>query len=134
MNEAAVTEKLRKAITAYLRIRDAIDEIQRKANEEIAPLKKKMCEVELFVDTELKHQGLDNASIRGIGKAYYKEATSVKSQDWDAFLTWVVQKEEWSMLERRAAKNAVLEFFGAEGGYLPPGLALERFNKLHITR
>lgn len=129
-----VTEKLRKAITAYLRIRDAIEEIQRTANEEIAPLKKKMGEVELYVDTELKHQGLDNASIRGVGKAFYKEASSVKSQDWESFLGWVKDHDEWSMLEKRAAKNAVLEYMNTSDGYLPPGLALERFNKLHITR
>lgn len=56
------------------------------------------------------------------GTPYVIHRTSCTVADWESYLDWVVERNEWDYLERRANKTMVEAFKEANGGQLPPGL------------
>lgn len=111
-------------IASYLKIRDKKRLLELKQKEELAPYITALARIELALAEIMSETGLDNLPGGG-GTAYRTVRSSVKVDDWDAFLAWVRETDSWHMLEHRAAKVAVEEVL-AETDHLPPGISISR--------
>ncbi len=74
-------------------------------------------------------RGIDNVSKNGIGTAYRSNRASATVGDWEAFLTWVQDNDEFDMLERRVSKTAVQEYKD-QNADLPPGV---KWSEMHTV-
>lgn len=111
---------INEVIAAYIKLRDARDELKKKHAEELEPITSKMSKVEAWLQTHLTTQGID--SVKGAaGTAFLKEVTSATVEDGEAFFAHVKLTGQWELLERRCAKS-VVEDYVREKGELPPGI------------
>lgn len=111
---------MEKLIAAYIRLRDAKARLKEKHKQELEPLDTAMDKIESRFLAAFEKDGVQSVKTPE-GTAYKQERVSIAPADWDAFLGWVRETEQWSCLERRVAKSAIEEVV-AQTGDLPPGL------------
>lgn len=120
-------------ISAHIKLRDFIDETEKAQAAEVAPLKAKLKVMEDWLLAKLDADGLQNISVKGVGVAFKKKASSVTVGDWDATLTWIKQNEAWDYLPRSVVKTAV-EAYIKQHQEPPPGVNYSAIFKLHVNR
>lgn len=125
--------QINKAVETYIRMRDRKAEILREAKHQAKEIETEMAIVANFVTQRAHDQGVEGFRTKS-GKAFFTTKTFVKSADWDSFLAWVDETEQWPMLEKRPAKLAVLEYVKQNDGAVPPGLSIERFKEMVFER
>lgn len=121
-----------KVVAAYITLRDNKKELQGQHKEELADLNAKMQTMEGWLMRELNKLGVESAKTEA-GTAYKSKRTSVKVQDFEAFIQFVRENDFWHMLDRRASKAAAEEFLEAQGE-LPPGLSITVDQNVLIRR
>ena len=126
--------QISRAIAAYIKMRDAKTEILRNAKEEAAAIEKEMEVMLNYLTREADRAGLQGFRAAGGGEAHFTTKQFVKVPDWQSFVKWVDETESWQMLEKRAAKNAVLEYVKHTDGIVPPGLTLEKMRVMEVRR
>lgn len=93
-----------------------------------------------FLTKALDDAGLQNASAKGIGTAYFKREESVTIEDADAFLAYIETTGKKELLNKSANKTSVLEEMGevdstgARPKTPPPGIKYTSFRILHIRK
>lgn len=123
---------IEEAVAAYIKLRDTKKEIVAKQKDELVPINKKMNRVEGWLHRELNRMHADHIGTEQ-GTVYKTTRTSVKVQEWDQFLPFVLENGLTHMLERRASKEAVSEYLEANGE-LPPGLSITHDEAVNIRR
>lgn len=119
-------------VAAYIKLRDDKKQVVARQKEEIAPLNGKMNKLEGWLHRELNRLHAENIRTE-LGTVYKATRSSVKVQDWEAFLEFVQENDLWHMLDKRANKTAVQEFM--EGNEeLPPGLSIALDETVNIRR
>ncbi len=68
------------------------------------------------------------------GTAFPVEQTRVTCEDRDAFHDFVFANNARQFLTAHIAKEAVKEYMDQHGGYLPPGVALDRFTEWQVRK
>lgn len=121
-----------KVVAAYIKLRDDKKAIQAKHKDELAGINGKMQTMEGWLMRELNNLGVESAKTEE-GTAYKSKRTSVKVQDFGAFIEFVKDNDLWHMLDKRASKAAVEEFLEAQGE-LPPGLSITVDQNVLIRR
>jgi len=79
----------------------------------------------------LQEQNLQNFKSYH-GTAYQQTILSVKVDNKDAFLDFVVKQGKWDMLNVGAAKEPVQAFLDANAGVTPPGIKVDYITKCNI--
>jgi hypothetical protein len=119
-------------IAAYVKLRDAKEELQRKHKEELIPVRQKMDRIESWLQNELQKQSLQ--SFKGdAGTAFLQEETSATVADWDATLAYIRENDKWELLEKRVSKTVVadhIETFST----VPPGVSFRREMVVRVRR
>ena len=93
-----------------------------------------------FIEAELDKAGLQNASVKGVGTAFFKREESVTIDNFDAFQQYIKEQNRDDLLNKSANKTAVLEVMGevnSNGGRpnpVPPGIKYSSFRLLHIRK
>lgn len=120
-------------IQTHLKLRDYIDERQKALDEEMKPLKHKLQVMENWLHAELDREGLQNFSVKDVGVAFKKKASTCTVGDWDATLTFILDGEHYDMLNHAVNKTAVEEWIETNKAP-PPGVNYSAFMKLHVQR
>lgn len=119
-------------VKAHRERTDKLEEIEQRAKDEAAPIKKDIQMLEAAISKLLQSQGVQSLQT-DYGTAYRQSWRKVKVQDWDAALGWVQEKERWDMLVHQLNKTAVLDETGS--GTCPiPGVAIESGIKANVRR
>ena len=108
------------AINVYVATRDALAEERKSYNVYEAKAKNYMDRIEMFIKDKADEIGVDSFKTKS-GTAYRTVKTSYRVGNWDAYLNWLKETNNFQCLEKRAAKNAVKEIHD-ETGEIPPGL------------
>ena len=82
-----------------------------------------------FLDTN----GLDNAKTVH-GTVHTTTRSSATLADADAFMRFVIDNNEYDLLDRRANATAVKEFIKSHDGSLPPGVNLTSMKTVGVRR
>lgn len=108
------------AINVYVATRDALAEERKAYNTYEAKAKNYMDRIEMFIKDKADEIGVDSFKTKS-GTAYRTVKTSYRVGNWDVYLNWLKETNNFQCLEKRAAKNAVKEIHD-ETGEIPPGL------------
>ena len=130
--EHPLKAKVEKRIAEYILCRDKINELKEKHTEELAPL----------VDLQNKLTGwlqqfMDQAgatSIKSVnGTCYTSTKYTASLQDPQAFMKYVIDTQQFDLLDRKANVTAVKEHVKEKGG-LPPGCGLSALETIGVRR
>lgn len=112
--------KIVEMVESYIALRDKKGLIKEAYDKKVAGIDEALRKIEAIMLTHMQETGAESINT-AVGTAYKTTKTQVSSADWETFLGFVIDHQSWDMLERRPAKNAVLEW-EEEHATLPPGL------------
>ena len=125
--------KINEAVELYIKMRDKKAQMKSEFDEQIAPLNEKMEKLEVKLLQAFQTLGMDSVKTE-FGTAYTTVRTSASVADKDAFMNFVKEQGEWSLLEIRAAKLAVEQFRDANDNELPPGINIREERVVNVRR
>ena len=120
----AVAEKRKLSDLTYDQLalaRVAIDGKIKEQDEVVGALKAKRDKINQEFMRRFNEQGVQNVKTQH-GTPYIVHRSSCTVADWESFLDWVVESQNWDFLERRANKTMVQGYKESSDGVLPPGL------------
>jgi phage host-nuclease inhibitor protein Gam len=125
--------KINEAVEMYIKMRDKKAQMKAEFDEKVAPLNEKMEKLEVKLLQAFQTLGMDSVKTE-FGTAYTTVRTSASVADKDAFMNFVKEQGEWSLLEIRAAKLAVEQFRDANDNELPPGISIREERVVNVRR
>jgi hypothetical protein len=121
-----------KVVAAYVKLRDMKAARAKQFKEEIAKIEEAMDKLDARLLAHL--QAANAESIRTEAGTFFKTTkTSATVADWDSFLAYVLANEAYHMLEKRVAKQGVVEF-KEEKNDLPPGVDWREVQTIGVRR
>jgi hypothetical protein len=121
MTEEQETMPLDKLTRIYLKIRAAIQAVEKEYDTKLESLKSQQQQVK----NEMKEQllKLGGKSFRTeYGTIVLAQKTRYYTQDWDSFKKFVVEHDVVDLLEKRIAQTNMAKFLEENPSLVPPGL------------
>ncbi len=115
-----------------MKIRDKKQLLVEEHRKQLAPYNDKLMMLENTLLNVLNREGAESLKTKA-GTAYKSKRDSVKVQDWDTALEFIMDHHLEHMLERRLSKSAVREYLEANG-QTPPGVAISTELTVNIRR
>lgn len=106
----------------YIDLRNRKKEIEGRHDEELAPYRTAMSQIETLALDYLNQQAVTSLKTEG-GTCFKVTRSSYKIADAEVFLKFVEDSGRADMLEKRPAKSVIDEYVES-GSPLPPGLDL----------
>jgi hypothetical protein len=124
--------KVSEAVKKYIELRDQRDERKRRFTEEDAADKALQEKIEATLLQVFEKTGLDSCKTE-FGTAYTSNRSTASVADKEVFMQFITEKQEWPLLEVRAAKTAVEQYKEVHGS-LPPGINYREELVVNIRR
>lgn len=105
----------------YIRTRDDLKTMKQEHKAAEANLEEALDRISMRLREIADIQKVDQFSVRGIGTAFRVVKESYRATDWEAYINWCKETNNFHCIERRPAKLAV-KAIHAETGSIPPGL------------
>jgi len=112
--------KVSELVAKYIELRDKKAAIKAEYDKKVEVVDDILAQIEVKFLEVFQQTGIDSVKTDA-GTAYQALRTTASVADRDAFMTFVRSKDEWTLVEVRAAKTAC-EQYKQEHGELPPGL------------
>jgi hypothetical protein len=125
--------KLSEAVSLYIQLRDKKAQMKAEHDAAVAPVQEKMDKLEAKLLEVFNQTGMDSVKTE-FGTAYTTVRSTASVADRDVFMEFVKTREEWSLLEVRAAKSAIEQFRSANDNELPPGVNLREERVVNVRR
>lgn len=119
-------------IDAYVKIRDKKQLLVEEHRKQLAPYNDKLMMLENTLLQILNREGAESLKTKA-GTCYKSKRNTVKVQDWDTALEFIMDHDLTHMLERRLSKSAVTEYLEANG-LTPPGVSVSTELTVNIRR
>lgn len=114
-------------IGRYIELRDKVAVIKKRAEEEIKPLQDFMDVIASKMLSDLNDSG-ETSKKTEAGTAFKKQSTFIGVADWDEVMKYIIDNQQWQMLNRAVNKSAVMEYMKEHEDQVPPGVNLtQRF-------
>lgn len=124
--------KLSEAVAIYIKMRDKKAQMKAEFEASVAPLTEKMDKLEAKLLDVFNKTGMDSVKTE-FGTAYTTTRVTASVADKEAFMNYVKDHEEWSLLEVRAAKTAVEQFRSIHDD-IPPGISMREERVVNVRR
>lgn len=124
--------KLSELVAKYIELRDKKYELKHKYEFQVAQLDEVLDKIEAKLLQTFDSAGMDSVKTE-FGTAYASTRSTASVADREAFFEFVKEKQEWSLLEIRAAKLAV-EQYKAANDDLPPGINWREERVVNVRR
>ena len=124
--------KLNEVVAKYIELRDMKAELQHNYKFKAAKIDEQLDKIEAKLLEVFDSSGMDSCKTE-FGTAYTTTKTMASVADPETFFNYVVENQEWALLEKRAAKLAV-EQFKEQNGDLPPGINWREERVVNIRR
>ena len=124
--------KLSDLVAKYIELRDKKYELKHQYEFKAAKIDEVLDKIEAKLLETFDSAGMDSCKTEA-GTAYASSFSTASVADPDAFLQFIVENEEWSLIERRASKTAVEQFIVANGD-VPPGINYRKERVVNIRR
>lgn len=135
MSEPAPTAQvvnIDEVVERYIALRDKKTQIKSAYELQVADIEAAMKRCEKFLLGHMNAQGAESIRTK-TGTAFKSEKVAVSVADWDAYLAWVKETGNYSMIEKRANPVAVQEYRSVHDD-LPPGVNYNTRLVVHIRR
>lgn len=119
-------------IEKYVKVRDKKDEIKKQHVKELEPYNKALEILETKLLMALNAINVDSLKSEH-GTAFKVVRSSVKIEDWDTALGYLLNNNMEHMLERRLNKTAVSEFVESAGSNFP-GTSINNTTVVQVRR
>lgn len=119
-------------ISAFIKLRDDIDAMEKRQKEELKPLREKLGKCEIWLQNQIQLAGLQSLKSDK-GTAFLHEVQTVSVPDWDMTRKFIQDKDMWDLLDRRVSKSAVLDYIETYGE-VPPGVNVVRTKLVRVRR
>ena len=119
-------------IEKYIAMRDKIAQMTRVHEDEVAPLKKAMIDIENHFLADLNRKGAQSFGTKA-GVVFKSTVNSATIADKAAFHSYLLETNNWALADIRAAKTAIKEFVETKEE-LPPGINWRSEVKVRINR
>lgn len=121
-----------KRVEQYIRVRDAIQEANKKHEEQIKPLVEIQNLLTGWMQNFMEQAGADNIKTAH-GTCYSTTRYTASLADPEAFMNHVISSKSFDLLDRKANVTAVKEYV-QEHGSLPPGVNLSSIKTVGVRR
>jgi hypothetical protein len=118
------TVPLERLAKIYMKIRTAIQEINKEYEGKIEELKAQQELVANAMKDQMMAQGMKTARTNN-GTIILGQKQRFFTQDWDAFKTFVVEHDALDLFEKRIHQSNMQQFLEANPALVPPGLNAE---------
>ena len=126
--------KNEKVVARMIQLRDEMQELQRKADAEIAKLKEQYAKGEAFLLTQLNAMG-EGASMKlSTGTVYTTQKLLANVADKGAFANFVRETGEVELLQMRVSTTVLKDYMEQHAQSVPPGLNLTTERTINIRR
>lgn len=119
-------------VEKYIQLRDKKAQLKRAFEAETESIDQMLDKCEAYLQQQMTAQGVLSVATKA-GTAYRSTRVSAKVEDWDAALAHIIATQNWAMLERRVAKEAVVQF-REEHDDLPPGVSWREEVTINVRR
>jgi len=126
-------KKVDARVDQYVRVRDAIKEMDERHKAEKQPLLEIQNLLTGWMMDFLKTTGSESIKTKH-GTCYTSTRHTASLADPDAFMKFVIDNGLYELLDRRANATAVRDYVAANGGNLPPGANLSSIQTLGVRR
>ena len=126
-------EKIEDAIEAYVEMRDAKRLFDKEAKAKSEEMEYFLDSVSMWLLRKADELGVDSFVSKTYGTAYRNTKKSYRVTDWDAFIAYIKETDNYQLLEKRVAKRAAAEIH-AEERIVPPGLDYIEEVEINILR
>jgi hypothetical protein len=117
----------------YIQLRDKIDEINKRHEEELKPFKEMKAKLDGMLLDYLNTHNMKSAKAEGVGTITATDRKSATVADADAFRLFVTTQAMWDLADLRANAPAVAEYI-AENAVEVPGVKLTMMRTLSVRR
>jgi hypothetical protein len=122
-----------KTVDNYIKLRDRKRELEAAAKEQVAPFIKLMGEIETQLLAYMQQTGVDSVATPG-GTAYQSTVPRATIKDGAAFREWVINNDEFDLVDWKANPRAVQEYIANSRGQTPPGVNASTFTTVRFRR
>lgn len=112
--------KLSDLVAKYIELRDKKYELKHQYEFKAAQLDEVLDKIEAKLLQVFDSAGMDSVKTE-FGTAYASTRSMASVADKEAFMNFIKENDEWSLMEVRAAKLAIEQFKTANGD-IPPGI------------
>lgn len=119
-------------IARYIVLRDLRDKCKAILAERVKPLNEEMKTIEIDCLRHLQEIGGDSIKTPE-GTAYKSTRASAKVDDFEAFAAFVNREQLFHFFEKRASKEAVMDYIESTGD-TPPGVSINSELTVNIRR
>jgi len=127
-----MAEDMEKRVGQYLALRDEIERIEKQHEEELKRPKELLHQLGGVIQKFMDDNGLKNMRTDA-GTAVINTRWSAPLSDPDAFMRFVIENEQFDLLERRASQTAVRAYVD-EHKALPAGVNLHALETVGVRR
>lgn len=118
------TIPLERLAKIYVKIRTAIQEINKEYEGKIEELKSQQELISNAMKDQMMAQGMKTARTNG-GTIILGQKQRFFTQDWDAFKSFVVEHDALDLFEKRIHQTNMQQFLESNPALVPPGLNAE---------
>lgn len=119
-------------IQQYVMLRDKIKEEDDAHKAKMKPYRETLDTLNSLILDLLNKSGGDSIKTKH-GTAYKTTKRSASLEDADKFMSYVIEKEAWDLIERKVSVTAA-EAFAEENGVLPPGVKMSSTAVVGVRR
>ena len=127
-----MSENMEKRVGQYVAIRDLISEIKDRHKEELLAHEILLERLAGIIHRFMDAHNLENLRTAA-GTCYISMKWTANVQDPAAFMKFVIDNEEFDLLERRASSTAVKAYV-EENNHLPTGVNLNALSSIGVRR
>lgn len=124
---------LNKLVDQYVQLRDRKRELEKQHKEQLKPFNKLMDEIGNQLLAYMQKTGLD-ATPTASGTAYQITKQSATIRDGAAFRAFVIENDEFDLVDWRANAGAVFDFIAENDGNMPPGINASTYTSIGVRR
>jgi len=122
-----------KLVAAYIKIRDARDEIKREAEEKVQELQSELDVIGKTLLEQFKEAGIDSAKTP-FGTAYRTVRSRYWTNDWESMHEFIVENDALDLLEKRLHQSNMKQFLEENPDLLPKGLNVDSEYSIVVRR
>lgn len=119
-------------IQQYVALRDKIKQADDAHKAKMKPYREMLDALNSVILDLLNQSGGDSIKTK-FGTAYKTVKRSASLEDADKFMSFVIEKEAWDLLDRRVSVTAA-EAFAEDNGVLPPGVKVSSTSVVGVRR
>ena len=112
---------LDKLTRVYIKMRTAIQEVQKEYDDKLAALKEQQDAVKMAIKERMLSLGTTSAKT-DFGTVILAKKTRYSTNDWASFKEFVISNDALDLLEKRIAQKNMELFLTENPGLVPPGL------------